>query len=109
MSENTFESAGAKSAMSQDMKELGHGEEDISHQVQGHKANLSNPSMIWNAVNHLTKGSLTPLPDTSGKSKAHSRQVIESLGGDQAHYGGEENPQTKNAAENLEGTRFAAK
>lgn len=33
--------------MSEDMKDLTRGEEDISHQVQGHKANLSNPSMFY--------------------------------------------------------------
>lgn len=37
-------SAGAKSTMSRDMEELTQGKEDISKQVQGHKANLSNPS-----------------------------------------------------------------
>jgi hypothetical protein len=40
-----MDSAGAKSHMSEDMKELNTGKEDISHKVQGHKANLSNPSM----------------------------------------------------------------
>lgn len=42
--DNTFTSAGAKSAISDDMKDLTRGEEDISHTVQGHKANLANPS-----------------------------------------------------------------
>lgn len=37
-------SAGAKSTMSRDMEELTQGKEDISKKVQGHKANLSNPS-----------------------------------------------------------------
>jgi hypothetical protein len=42
-----MDSAGAKSVMSEDMKDLTRGEEDISHQVQGHKANLSNPSKYY--------------------------------------------------------------
>ncbi|KAG9682899.1 hypothetical protein KCU95_g16747, partial [Aureobasidium melanogenum] len=42
--------------------------EDISHQVTGHKANLSNPN-------------------TSDASKQHSKQVLEQLGGEQAFYG----------------------
>lgn len=40
-----MDSAGAKSTVSRDMEELTQGKEDISHSVQGHKANLSNPSM----------------------------------------------------------------
>lgn len=39
-----MDSAGSKSVVSRDMQELGQGGEDISHQIQGHKANLSNPS-----------------------------------------------------------------
>jgi len=81
-------SAGAKSAMSEGMKDLNRGEEDISHQVQGHKANLSNPN-------------------TSEQSKEHSAAVIESLGGEAAHYGKEENLKSKSAAENLDGNRLA--
>ncbi|KAG9594707.1 hypothetical protein KCU77_g4900, partial [Aureobasidium melanogenum] len=42
--------------------------EDISHQANGHKANLSNPN-------------------TSDASKQHSKQVLEQLGGEQAFYG----------------------
>jgi len=42
-----MDSAGAKSVMSEDMKDLTRGEEDISHQVQGHKANLSNLSKYY--------------------------------------------------------------
>ncbi|KAL9055344.1 MAG: hypothetical protein Q9206_003186 [Seirophora lacunosa] len=45
--------------------------EDISNQASGHKANLSNPN-------------------TSEASKAHSKEVLESLGGDKAFYGDEE-------------------
>jgi hypothetical protein len=37
-------SAGAGSVMSNDMKELTEGKEDITSQIRGHKANLSNPS-----------------------------------------------------------------
>ena len=39
-----MDSAGARSKMSQDMQEITQGREDISKTVQGHKANLSNPS-----------------------------------------------------------------
>lgn len=41
-----FTSAGAKSVMSNDMKELAEGKEEISNVIRGHKANLSNPSMF---------------------------------------------------------------
>jgi hypothetical protein len=40
-----MDSAGNRSVISDDMQELNQGKEDISHQIQGHKANLSNPSM----------------------------------------------------------------
>lgn len=36
--------AGAKSVISEDMQELNQGQEQISNSIQGHKANLSNPS-----------------------------------------------------------------
>jgi len=39
-----MDSQGAKSVMSNDMKELTEGKEQISSQIRGHKANLSNPS-----------------------------------------------------------------
>ncbi|KAI1131211.1 hypothetical protein F5Y10DRAFT_262392 [Nemania abortiva] len=71
-----MDSAGAKSAMSQDMQNITQGREDISHKVQGHKANLSNPN-------------------TSEKSKEESRQAIKDLGGDAVHYGGEDQPTSK--------------
>lgn len=38
-------SAGDRSVISNDMQELREGGEEISHKIQGHKANLSNPSM----------------------------------------------------------------
>ncbi|KAJ2986866.1 hypothetical protein NUW58_g4827 [Xylaria curta] len=66
-------SAGAKSVVSKDMQEITQGKETISREVQGHKANLTNPN-------------------TSETSKEHSRQVIEHLGGDAAHYSGEDKP-----------------
>lgn len=37
-------SAGDRSVISNDMEELRQGGEEISHKIQGHKANLSNPS-----------------------------------------------------------------
>ncbi|KAI0525442.1 hypothetical protein F5B22DRAFT_642461 [Xylaria bambusicola] len=78
-----MDSAGAKSNLSQDMQEITQGKEDISKQVQGHKANLSNPN-------------------TSQSSKEHSRQIIDELGGDSAHMGGEDQPRSRAAAESLE-------
>ncbi|KAI0552111.1 hypothetical protein F4679DRAFT_581797 [Xylaria curta] len=81
-----MDSAGAKSTVSRDMQEVTQGREDISHKVQGHKANLSNPN-------------------TSDASKENSRQVIDNLGGDAAHYGGEDQPRSKTAAEDIEGSR----
>ncbi|KAI3321948.1 hypothetical protein HD806DRAFT_151185 [Xylariaceae sp. AK1471] len=81
-----MDSAGAKSAISRDMQEITQGKEQISHTVQGHKANLGNPN-------------------TSQKSKEHSRQAIDELGGDAAHYGGEGQPRSKTAAEEIDGSR----
>lgn len=46
MSASNFTSAGAKSVMSNDMEELTEGKEEISNVIRGHKANLSNPSML---------------------------------------------------------------
>lgn len=37
-------SAGDRSVISNDMQELREGKEETSHKIQGHKANLSNPS-----------------------------------------------------------------
>ncbi|KAI0197124.1 hypothetical protein EV127DRAFT_476219 [Xylaria flabelliformis] len=81
-----MDSAGAKSTVSRDMQEVTQGREDISHKVQGHKANLSNPN-------------------TSDASKEKSRRVIDNLGGDAAHYSGEDQPRSKTAAENIDGSR----
>ncbi|KAI0118563.1 hypothetical protein F4776DRAFT_634624 [Hypoxylon sp. NC0597] len=81
-----MDSAGAKSTMSRDMQELTTGKETTSNVVKGHKANLANPN-------------------TSEKSKEHSREVIDSMGGDAAHYGNQDQPRTKNAAEEIDGSR----
>ncbi|KAH9883481.1 hypothetical protein F4778DRAFT_766659 [Xylariomycetidae sp. FL2044] len=81
-----MDSAGAKSTMSRDIQELTEGRETISKTVQGHKANISNPN-------------------TSEKSKENSKKVIDSLGGDIAHYGDEDQPRSKNAAEKIDGSR----
>lgn len=43
--------------------------------------------------------------DTSEQSKKNSAQVIESMGGDVNHFGGEDKPHSKNAADKLEGSR----
>ncbi|KAK7991569.1 putative conidiation protein con-6 [Apiospora saccharicola] len=85
-----MDSAGAKSTMSRNMEELTQGKEDISHSVQGHKANLSNPN-------------------TSEKSKDNSRKVIDSFGGDAAHYGDQDQPRTKSAAQEIDGSRAMLK
>ncbi|KAI6093168.1 hypothetical protein F4821DRAFT_253146 [Hypoxylon rubiginosum] len=85
-----MESAGAKSTMSRDMQELTTGRENISNTVKGHKANLANPN-------------------TSEKSKDNSREVIDSLGGDDAHYGNQDQPRTKTAAEEIDGSRAMLK
>ncbi|RSL63072.1 hypothetical protein CEP54_005437 [Fusarium duplospermum] len=79
-------SAGDRSVISNDMQELRQGGEEISHKIQGHKANLSNPN-------------------TSQASKENSKREIEKLGGDDNLYGKEENPRSKSAAEQLEGSR----
>ncbi|KAB5531352.1 hypothetical protein GE09DRAFT_1224483 [Coniochaeta sp. 2T2.1] len=82
-------SQGAKSVMSNDMKELTEGKEQISSTIRGHKANLSNPN-------------------TSEASKKNSQQVIDNLGGDDTLEAHREKPISKSAADNLEGTRAAA-
>ncbi|KAI4863190.1 hypothetical protein F4820DRAFT_450257 [Hypoxylon rubiginosum] len=81
-----MDSAGAKSTMSRDMQELTTGRETISNTVKGHKANLTNPN-------------------TSEKSKENSREVIDGMGGDDAHYGNQNQPRTKTAAEDIDGSR----
>ncbi|KAI6785522.1 uncharacterized protein J7T54_007165 [Emericellopsis cladophorae] len=81
-------SAGARSVMSNDMQELGQGKEDVSNAIRGHKANLSNPN-------------------TSDESKKHSEEEIARLGGEAGHLGGEDQPKSKSAANNLEGSRVA--
>lgn len=112
-----MESAGAKSTMSRDMQELTQGKEDVSNQIQGHKANLSNPSKSLPSallVSHhhlpLQKTFLLQTltyvpPDTSEQSKQNSANAIEELGGEANHYGKEDQPHSKSAAETLEGSR----
>ena len=110
-------SAGARSVMSQDMKDLGAGPEDISKKVQGHKANLSNPSMflipsaIFTLLSEVGVADEPPWTDTSEASKENSHKVIEEMGGDAAgiHADGEDQPRSKSAANNLEGSRVADK
>ncbi|EGO61012.1 hypothetical protein NEUTE1DRAFT_98165 [Neurospora tetrasperma FGSC 2508] len=63
-------SQGAKSAMSNDMKELNEGKEHTSNVIRGHKANLANPRI-----------GIGIHSDTSEESKKHSEKVIEELGG----------------------------
>ncbi|KAK3370504.1 hypothetical protein B0H63DRAFT_487155 [Podospora didyma] len=84
-----MDSAGAKSVMSNDMKEINEGKEEISNTISGHKANLSNPN-------------------TSNKSKQNSERVIEELGGSDTQEAYRNKPVSKQAAEELYGTRAAA-
>ena len=103
----------AKSVLSEDMQELNQGQENISNSIQGHKANLSNPStsplspIACSGLYVYTKLLTRNAADTSEKSKENSRQAIEALGGDAQHTTGTVNPQSKSAAENLEGSRAA--
>ncbi|KAH6641148.1 hypothetical protein F5144DRAFT_562712 [Chaetomium tenue] len=84
-----MDSAGAKSAMSNDMQELTQGKEDTASKIRGHKANLSNPN-------------------TSEESKQSSKQALKDLGGDDTLEDRRNNPVSKNAAETLYGSRAAA-
>ena len=45
--------------------------------------------------------------DTSEKSKEHSKEVLERMGGDMAFYGKQGETTSKSAEENLEGSRAA--
>ncbi|GAB1314701.1 hypothetical protein MFIFM68171_04911 [Madurella fahalii] len=84
-----MDSAGAKSAMSNDMKELRQGKEDVTNVIRGHKANLSNPN-------------------TSDESKENSKQELEDLGGNDTLQGHRDKPISKNAADKLYGSRASA-
>ncbi|EAQ86228.1 hypothetical protein CHGG_07481 [Chaetomium globosum CBS 148.51] len=84
-----MDSAGAKSAMSNDMQELTQGKEDTGNQIRGHKANLSNPN-------------------TSEESKQTSKQALKELGGDDTLEDRRNNPVSKNASETLYGGRATA-
>ncbi|KAK3403401.1 hypothetical protein B0T20DRAFT_25710 [Sordaria brevicollis] len=82
-------SEGAKSVMSNDMKELGEGKEHTANEIRGHKANLGNPN-------------------TSEESKKHSEKMIKELGGSETQEAIKNKPVSKSAAENLYGSRAAA-
>ncbi|KAK4118743.1 hypothetical protein N657DRAFT_627904 [Parathielavia appendiculata] len=84
-----MDSAGAKSVMSNDMKELTEGKEGITSEIRGHKANLSNPN-------------------TSEESKQASKEVLKELGGDDTIEAHRNKPISKSAADDLYGTRAAA-
>ncbi|KAK4185467.1 hypothetical protein QBC35DRAFT_16037 [Podospora australis] len=84
-----MDSAGAKSVMSNDMQELSEGKENITNVIRGHEANLSNPN-------------------TSEKSKENSKQIIEDLGGKDTIEAHRNKPISKQAAEELYGSRAAA-
>ncbi|PHH60023.1 hypothetical protein CDD81_2191 [Ophiocordyceps australis] len=71
-----------------DMQEITQGREDVSKTIQGHKANISNPN-------------------TSEQSKKNSGAAVESLGGESSLYGKQGKTRSKNAAEELEGSRVA--
>lgn len=101
-----MDSAGAKSVMSNTMKELHEGKEEISNIIHGHQANLSNPSM-----SHQATGGTSPAhadSDTSEKSKKNSERIIEELGGRDTQEAARNKPISKDAAEELYGTRAAA-
>ncbi|KAK3995541.1 hypothetical protein QBC44DRAFT_319740 [Cladorrhinum sp. PSN332] len=89
MATNTVSSAGAKSVLSNDMQELTEGKETVSSQIRGHEANLSNPN-------------------TSEKSKEHSKQVLGDLGGKDTLEAHRNKPVSKQAAEELYGSRASA-
>ncbi|KAH6850518.1 hypothetical protein B0I37DRAFT_444533 [Chaetomium sp. MPI-CAGE-AT-0009] len=84
-----MDSAGSKSAMSNDVQEITEGKEDITNRIRGHKANLSNPN-------------------TSEESKQASREALRELGGDETLEDRRNNPVSKDAAEKLYGSRAAA-
>jgi len=48
-----MDSQGAKSVVSDDMQNLGHGAEDISNQASGYKAAISNPSEFHLFKRHI--------------------------------------------------------
>lgn len=98
-------SAGDRSVISNDMQELRQGGEEISHKIQGHKANLSNPSKKGLLFFTLFASDMGLFIDTSQASKENSKREIEQLGGDDNLYGKEDNPRSKSAAEQLEGSR----
>ena len=58
--------------------------EDKSNIASGHKANLSNPSTF---PRHQDQVVTDMTSDTSEESKQHSKQVLDSLGGEDAFYG----------------------
>ncbi|KAK4164278.1 hypothetical protein QBC43DRAFT_49337 [Cladorrhinum sp. PSN259] len=82
-------SAGAKSVMSNDMQELTEGKETVGNQIRGHEANLSNPN-------------------TSEKSKENSKKLLEELGGKDTLEAHRNKPISKQAAEELYGSRASA-
>jgi hypothetical protein len=94
--------------MSNDMKELTEGKETITNEIRGHKANLSNPSESdMSSCCCLGEASLTA-PDTSEGSKKNSKEVLKELGGDDTIEAHRNKPISKDAAENLYGSRAAA-
>ncbi|KAI0008485.1 hypothetical protein F4779DRAFT_618591 [Xylariaceae sp. FL0662B] len=74
------------------MEELITSENNASHSVQGHKANLLNPRDITQREG----------------SKENSYKHIEEMGGEAAHYGNQDKPRSNNAAEELEYSRAMA-
>jgi hypothetical protein len=107
-----MDSQGAKSVMSNDMKELTQGKEGIGAEIRGHKANLSNPSSLpphsFLLCAGIYKRLIRASADTSQASKEHSKEVIDQLGGDDTLQAHRDKPISKSAAEELEGTRAAA-
>ncbi len=67
--------------------------EDISNSAQGHKANLSNPSTVPRPSFDVCAVA-NEIQDTSEASKAHSKEVLDSM--DKPFYSGEDQNVSKN-------------
>lgn len=72
-----MDSAGAKSVMSNDMKELTEGKEDTSNTIRGHKANLSNPSMYIQSFTILCVNTLVLIIEPCSQPPRHQRSLEE--------------------------------
>jgi len=79
-----MDSQGAKSVVSDDMQNLGHGAEDISNQASGYKAAISNPSEF-----HLFKRYIIMMKRRlMSLSFSFSRHLGQGQGGGKEEVGG---------------------